>query len=157
MKLTKKRVLSIALIVIMIAILSFSSLAWFTDSQTSENKFNIAGTDTDTDEDPDDIFSIDVKEEGEDGDPVDEDEIETVWDLVNAFFLEVMNMLSILIGMAACRNGIPVKFFRTAALINQFSDSIEYVHRDLFVVGILVRTVIGNYLIDIGIRHKPSD
>jgi MFS family permease len=33
-----------------------------------------------------------------DGDPVDEAEIETVWDLVNAFFLEVMNMLSILIG-----------------------------------------------------------
>ena len=32
-------------------------------------------------------------------------------------------MLSILIGMAACRNGIPVKFFRTAALINQFSEA----------------------------------
>lgn len=32
-------------------------------------------------------------------------------------------MLSILIGMAACQNGIPVKFFRTAALINQFSEA----------------------------------
>lgn len=32
-------------------------------------------------------------------------------------------MLSILIGMAACRQGIPVKFYRTASLINQFSES----------------------------------
>ena len=32
-------------------------------------------------------------------------------------------MLSILIGMSACRNGIPVKFYRTAALINLFSEA----------------------------------
>lgn len=32
-------------------------------------------------------------------------------------------MLSILIGMAACNQEIPVKFFRTAGLINQFSES----------------------------------
>lgn len=31
-------------------------------------------------------------------------------------------MLSICIGIAACRNGIPVKFFRTAGLVNQFSE-----------------------------------
>lgn len=32
-------------------------------------------------------------------------------------------MLSILIGQSACRQGIPVKFFRTAGLINAFSDA----------------------------------
>jgi len=32
-------------------------------------------------------------------------------------------MLSICIGMEACRKGIPVKFFRTAGLINQLSES----------------------------------
>ena len=43
MKLTKKRVLSIALIVIMIAILSFSSLAWFTDNSNEINNiFHVA-------------------------------------------------------------------------------------------------------------------
>lgn len=31
-------------------------------------------------------------------------------------------MLSICIGIAACRKGIPVKFFRTAGLVNQFSE-----------------------------------
>ena len=34
-------------------------------------------------------------------------------------------MLSICIGMEACRQGIPVKFFRTAGLVNQFSESKE--------------------------------
>lgn len=33
------------------------------------------------------------------------------------------NMLSILIGMSACNQGIPVKFYRTAGLINLFSES----------------------------------
>jgi DNA replication protein DnaC len=32
-------------------------------------------------------------------------------------------MLSILIGMSACMQDIPVKFFRTAGLINEFSES----------------------------------
>lgn len=32
-------------------------------------------------------------------------------------------MLSILIGMSACSNGIPVRFYRTAGLINLFSES----------------------------------
>ena len=34
-------------------------------------------------------------------------------------------MLSICIGMEACRKGIPVKFFRTASLINQLSEAQE--------------------------------
>ena len=34
-------------------------------------------------------------------------------------------MLSICIGMEACRSGIPVKFFRTASLINQLSEAQE--------------------------------
>ena len=34
-------------------------------------------------------------------------------------------MLSILIGMEACKKGIPVKFYRTASLVNQFSESRE--------------------------------
>ena len=66
MKLTKKRVLSIAVIVIMIAILSFSSLAWFTDNDSVENEFMIATSDDPTD--PDDIFSVDVWENTPDGD-----------------------------------------------------------------------------------------
>jgi DNA replication protein DnaC len=32
-------------------------------------------------------------------------------------------MLSIALGVAACRKGIPVKFFRTAALINQLAEA----------------------------------
>lgn len=32
-------------------------------------------------------------------------------------------MLSILIGIEACKRGIPVKFYRTAGLINQFTES----------------------------------
>lgn len=35
-------------------------------------------------------------------------------------------MLSICIGMEACQKGIPVKFFRTAALINQLSEAQEH-------------------------------
>lgn len=34
-------------------------------------------------------------------------------------------MLSICIGMEACKKGIPVKFYRTAALINQLSEAQE--------------------------------
>jgi DNA replication protein DnaC len=32
-------------------------------------------------------------------------------------------MLSILLGMEACRQGVPVRFYRTAGLINRFSES----------------------------------
>ncbi len=32
-------------------------------------------------------------------------------------------MLSIALGVTACKNGIPVKFFRTASLVNQLSEA----------------------------------
>ena len=73
---SKKKILSLALVVCMIAILSFSSLAWFTDVDKATNDFTIGGAGTD---DPDDIFSVDVKEnvDGED-EPVDEMDFEDV-------------------------------------------------------------------------------
>lgn len=55
----KKKLLSLALVVIMIATISFSSLAWFTDKDAAENKFTIGGAGQ---ENPDKIFSVDVKE-----------------------------------------------------------------------------------------------
>ena len=66
---SKKKIFSLALVVCMIAILSFSSLAWFTDSDSAKNDFTIGGAGT---TDPDDIFSVDVKEsvDGKD-EPVD--------------------------------------------------------------------------------------
>lgn len=62
---SKKKLLSLALVVIMIAILSFSTLAWFSDSDDVTNNFYIASSD---DTDPDDIFSVDVWENTPDGD-----------------------------------------------------------------------------------------
>lgn len=56
----KKKLLSLALAVIMIAILSFSTLAWFNDSDEVTNKFLVAGSE---DENPDEIFSVDVWED----------------------------------------------------------------------------------------------
>jgi len=55
----KKKLLSLSLVVMMIAILSFSSLAWFSDSDSVTNNFDIAGGENN---DPDEIFSIDVME-----------------------------------------------------------------------------------------------
>ena len=55
----KKKILSLALVVIMIAILSFGSLAWFSDSDSVTNNFDIAGGENNK---PDEIFSIDVME-----------------------------------------------------------------------------------------------
>lgn len=57
---SKKKIVSLALIVIMIAILSFSTLAWFNDSDSVSNQFYVADSD---DTSPDDIFSVDVYEE----------------------------------------------------------------------------------------------
>ena len=57
----KKKVLSLSLVIIMIAILSFSSLAWFNDRDSVTNEFMIATSDDPSD--PDDIFSVDVWEE----------------------------------------------------------------------------------------------
>ena len=59
MKMTKKKVFVIAVAVCLIAIISMSTLAWFTDSDDVTNKFMIATSD---DVEPDDIFSIDVWE-----------------------------------------------------------------------------------------------
>lgn len=56
----KKKALSLSLVVIMLAILSLSSLAWFSDSDEVTNKFHIATSDDPAD--PDDIFSVDVWE-----------------------------------------------------------------------------------------------
>ena len=62
----KKKLLSLALVVIMIATISFSSLAWFTDKDAAKNDFTVGGANEE--EDPDQIFSVDVKEnvDGED-------------------------------------------------------------------------------------------
>ena len=59
MHFNKKKVLVAALAVCLIAILSFSTLAWFTDSDDVTNQFHVATSDDQT---PDDIFSVDVKE-----------------------------------------------------------------------------------------------
>lgn len=56
----KKKLLTLSLIVILIAILSLGTLAWFNDSDTVKNEFLVA-TSGETD-DPDDIFSVDVWE-----------------------------------------------------------------------------------------------
>ena len=67
MKLNKKQVFTLALAVCLLAILSFSTLAWFTDSDDVTNRFHVA---TST-QDPDDIFSVDVMEKIDtDGDGV---------------------------------------------------------------------------------------
>lgn len=61
----KKKLLSLALVVIMIAMVSFSTLAWFTDTDSATNDFTIDGAGQN---DPNKIFSIEVKEniDGED-------------------------------------------------------------------------------------------
>jgi len=59
MRMTKKKVIALALVVCLIAILSLSSLAWFTDDDSVTNEFLIAGSE---DEKPDDVFSVDVWE-----------------------------------------------------------------------------------------------
>ena len=66
---SKKKTLSLALVIILIAILSFSTLAWFNDSESVTNEFYVADS---KDTSPDDIFSVDVYEEVDtdgDGDP----------------------------------------------------------------------------------------
>ena len=55
----KKKLFSLAVVAIMIAILSFGSLAWFSDSDSVTNDFGIAGGEN---QDPDQIFSVDVME-----------------------------------------------------------------------------------------------
>lgn len=55
----KKKLLSLALVVIMVATISFSSLAWFTDSGSVKNDFTIGGAGQG---DADKIFSMEIKE-----------------------------------------------------------------------------------------------
>lgn len=65
----KKKLVSLALVVILIATISFSSLAWFNDKDEVTNKFYVATSDDPSD--PDDIFSVDVWEKVDtDGDGV---------------------------------------------------------------------------------------
>lgn len=65
MKLTKKKILVLTLAVCLIAIVSMSTLAWFTAKDEITNNFYIANSGDPTD--PDDIFSVDVWENGPDG------------------------------------------------------------------------------------------
>ncbi len=53
----KKKIFALAVAVIMIAILSFGTLAWFSDGDSVTNRFQVAGGD-----DADKIFSVDVME-----------------------------------------------------------------------------------------------
>lgn len=84
MKFNKKKIFTLALAVCMIAILSFSTLAWFNDKDMVTNKFHVATSS----DDPDDIFSIDVMERIDvDGDgvvdatvDVEDDDVNTVAD-----------------------------------------------------------------------------
>lgn len=73
---SKKKLLSLALVLIMLAMLSFSTLAWFTDTDSATNDFKIGGAGHD---DPDKIFSVEVKEnvDGEEQ-PVDEMDFEHI-------------------------------------------------------------------------------
>lgn len=70
---SKKKLLSLSLVVIMIAILSLSSLAWFNDTDSVKNEFHVATSDDPSD--PDDIFSVDLWEPvDKNGDGVNEKE-----------------------------------------------------------------------------------
>lgn len=73
---SKKKLLSLSLVVIMIAILSFSTLAWFTHDDSATNDFTIGGAGQN---DPNKIFSVDVKEnvDGE-AQPVDKADFENI-------------------------------------------------------------------------------
>ncbi len=68
MKMTKKKVLVVALAISLIAIVSMGTLAWFNASDDVTNKFMV----TDSESDADEIFSVDLYETkvDENGDPV---------------------------------------------------------------------------------------
>ena len=51
-------------------------------------------------------------------------------------------MLSICIGLAACRRGIPVQFFRTAALVNKLSEAREKKKLDAFLAKLNETTIL---------------
>jgi len=58
MKLTKKKVFVSALVISLVAIISMGTLAWFNASDSVENKFMIADSETD----PDKVFSVELYE-----------------------------------------------------------------------------------------------
>lgn len=58
----KKKIFTLALIVIMLAILSFSTLAWFSDADEVTNKFMVAHSE----DEPDKIFSVELFEKVDD-------------------------------------------------------------------------------------------
>lgn len=73
MKLSKKKVLALALAVCLITTLSLGSLAWFTDTDEITNDFYVGDTDTPADE----VFGIEVWEDRDtngDGDYNEEDD-----------------------------------------------------------------------------------
>lgn len=73
MKMNKKKLLSLSLVIVLIAIMSFGTLAWFSADDEVTNKFYVASSD---DTDPDDIFSIDLQEKVDtDGDGIADDTI----------------------------------------------------------------------------------
>lgn len=59
MKLNKRKVFVTAVVVCLVAILSFGTLAWFTDSDEVTNKFMTATSGNDT---PDSVFNVDIYE-----------------------------------------------------------------------------------------------
>ncbi len=59
MKISKRKVLVVALAICVIAVLSMGTLAWFSDDDAVTNQFMIADSEDDT---PDEIFSVDVWE-----------------------------------------------------------------------------------------------
>ena len=59
MKLNKRKVFVVALAICLVAVLSFGTLAWFTDSDSVTNKFLTATSD---DQDADDVFNVDIYE-----------------------------------------------------------------------------------------------
>jgi len=68
MKMTKSKILVVALAISLVAVASMGTLAWFSANDSVTNNFYIA----DSDDTPDDIFSIDVWERDEEGGtPVD--------------------------------------------------------------------------------------
>ena len=68
MKISKRKVLVVALAVCLVAILSVGTLAWFADDDSVTNKFMV----TNSEDEPDKIFSVDLYETevDENGDPV---------------------------------------------------------------------------------------
>ena len=59
MKMTKKKVFVVALAICLVAIISMGTLAWFSDSESVDNKFLFATTEDDT---ADEVFNVELTE-----------------------------------------------------------------------------------------------